>query len=327
MNSLTLDATVVSPGDITGNVVVEGAQPVTESIFLSPSELCEEVDIDYAIDEIMVNGSITTLYGPKDCFKSFLVIDWGMSMACGLDWCGREVKQGAFFYICGEGRVGITRRLKAWCLHNGKDLEKVPVFVTRMPARIRDNAVVHSFIKEIPKLAKSLKVGVGMVCVDTLSSNFGDGNQNDPSDMAAFVANVKYILNMTNSTGVIVHHAGKDKSRGARGGSSIEMDVDQVYSLERLNNKEDLSPVELKCKHIKDSGRPEPLHLWPVVKEINEDKASLILRLKLSDRQKTILALSEKGVTQRQIAVEICRDKKVVSREVKRLKNMRALKK
>ncbi|WP_439560713.1 AAA family ATPase [Roseinatronobacter sp.] len=46
--------------------------------------------------------------------KSFLAVGIALSVATGTPFHGRDTKQGAVFFIAGEGRNGLARRFAAW---------------------------------------------------------------------------------------------------------------------------------------------------------------------------------------------------------------------
>ncbi|MES9885465.1 MAG: hypothetical protein ABW140_01540, partial [Candidatus Sedimenticola sp. 6PFRAG1] len=148
-----------------------------------------------------------------------------------------------------------------------------------------------------------------------------------PSDMSQFIAHIKIYLSSEFECAVlIVHHTGKNHDLGARGGSSIEGDSDAVYYIKR--DKEEDQLIELHCKHIKDAEKPPVIRLKAEVVELGyQDKhgreiTSLVLSHYLTDQQIDVLELSQQGYSQRSIATRISRDKKVVSREQKKLREM-----
>jgi len=70
-----------------------------------------------------------------------------------------------------------------------------------------------------------------LVIVDTLARSFGGGDENAGNDMGAFVANIAALRAHFGGHVMIVHHEGKDASRGARGHSSLRAAVDTEIGL------------------------------------------------------------------------------------------------
>jgi transposase len=76
--------------------------------------------------------SLTQVFGPTKSYKSFLALDWGLSIATGRDWCSQTAKRGLVVYIAGEGHNGLRRRLKAWSQHHSVK----PPFYVPFPDRV-----------------------------------------------------------------------------------------------------------------------------------------------------------------------------------------------
>ena len=97
-----------------------------------------EDDINYVIDDWLPTESIALLYSPKDHYKSFVAVDWFMSIASGIGWKGFEVLRGACVYIAGEGNRGLNRRFQAWCIRHDVDLKRQPIALSTMPMQTLD---------------------------------------------------------------------------------------------------------------------------------------------------------------------------------------------
>ena len=79
-------------------------------------------------------------------------------------------------------------------------------------------------------LIREVETEFGEACVllviDTLSRAMAGGDENSSTDMAQFVANVDRIRDATKSHVLVIHHTGKDKTKGARGHSSLRAAAD-----------------------------------------------------------------------------------------------------
>lgn len=74
--------------------------------------------IDWLIDQTIEADSLAIVYGPPGHGKSFLALDMASCIASGQPFHGHTVKQGAVFYIAGEGHKGLARRQHAWAEKN-----------------------------------------------------------------------------------------------------------------------------------------------------------------------------------------------------------------
>jgi len=86
---------------------------------LTVDELLALPDPEWLIVGLLVENSLAVLYGPFRSYKSFVAVDWALSLATGIDWCGHQVSQCDVLYILGEGVPGTKLRVVAWLQHHG----------------------------------------------------------------------------------------------------------------------------------------------------------------------------------------------------------------
>ena len=79
----------------------------------------------------------------------------------------------------------------------------------------------------------ALPARIGLVVIDTLARTMGDGDENTARDMGAFVRSLDHIRNATGAHIMVIHHSGKDASKGARGSGSLRAAVDTEIHLTR----------------------------------------------------------------------------------------------
>ena len=89
----------------------------------SVGEILDLRPTDWLIEGIMGDGTQAVLYGPSGEGKSFLALDWALSVAAGRTWFGRQVHRGPVVYVVAEGGGKIGRRVRAWM--NERDLAGV----------------------------------------------------------------------------------------------------------------------------------------------------------------------------------------------------------
>jgi hypothetical protein len=88
----------------------------------------------------------------------------------------------------------------------------------------------------IENLVSELGINFKMIIVDTLARAFGGGNENDSADMGAFITACGRIQQIVQDCALmILHHSGKDQSRGLRGHSSLLGAVDTELELLRFD--------------------------------------------------------------------------------------------
>ena len=74
-------------------------------------------------------------------------------------------------------------------------------------------------------------------------------DENAPAKVGAFLDGVSEICREYSCGHLVVHHAGKDESRGARGGGPFEDDADAVFHVTKSSG----GFVQVKCTKQKDS--------------------------------------------------------------------------
>ena len=70
-----------------------------------------------------------------------------------------------------------------------------------------------------------------LLVIDTLAMSIGEGSENDGRDMGMFLTNINQLKAHFNCHVMIIHHTGKDKSKGARGHSSLRAALDTEIEL------------------------------------------------------------------------------------------------
>ena len=210
-------------------------------------------ELDYTMKGYLPANSLCSIYGPSGSYKSFLAVSWACHIAAGHKWAGRSVNGGSVLYVVGEGGIGVPRRIKAWeDVHNDtKRLDNLylvnrPVF----PVRREE---VNQVILAARQVEAATGQPVRFIVIDTLARCFGGNDENDARDMGAFIEGCDTIKRETGATLLVVHHSGKDDSKGARGSSAFRASLDAEYSVRREG---DGGAIILTCTKMKDSEEP-----------------------------------------------------------------------
>lgn len=197
--------------------------------------------------------SLGLIYGPPKSGKSFLAIDWACCIATGTPWNGHPVQQGAVFYLAGEGHNGLSRRFTAWEKAKGVPLAAAPLAISDKAAPLTDRDAAAEVLHAINRMAE--KHGApALIVVDTLARNFG-ADENSTEDMGRFVQHLDEIRANWKCTVLVVHHTGKDESRGARGNSSLTGAIDAGYLVKR----DATGSVTFEPTEMKDAELPPPI--------------------------------------------------------------------
>jgi RecA-family ATPase len=163
-------------------------------------------------------AAMSVVYGASGCGKTFLTLDLAAHVALDRIWRGRKLKQGTVLYIAAEGGLGIEERLTAFRVEHDIDVADVPLHIIAEPVDLCGSAADASLlIRRCEALAP-----VALIVIDTLSRAMAGGNENSPDDMGKFVANCDRLRLAAKAHVLVIHHAGKDEGRGARGHSLLK---------------------------------------------------------------------------------------------------------
>ncbi|EHW4533488.1 AAA family ATPase, partial [Escherichia coli] len=96
---------------------------------------------------------------------------------------------------------------------------------------------------------------VRMIVIDTLARCFGGHDENDSRDMGAFIQGCDAIKQATGATVLVVHHSGKDETKGARGSSAFRAALDAEFRISREHSE--ATALVAACKKMKDAEEPK----------------------------------------------------------------------
>jgi hypothetical protein len=310
-------------------LVDEVADPTSPSLpFFWFNDAEPSLDASDFVEGLLTTGSMSVVYGPSNCGKTFFVVDMALHVAWGRDWRGRAVDRGAIVYLSLEGAQGIRNRLAAFRRHHNLAGTELPFVAMPKPVNLLDSdADVLAVIELVNHVAATTELPVSMVIIDTLSRAMAGGNENSPEDMTALIGNCDSIRHATGSHVCIVHHSGKDEARGARGHSSLRAATDTEIEIKR-DPEMTFSSVRVVKQRDLEAGEPFGFTLQSVALGTNRrgkdvtscvvveaDKAVVIGRTaeRLSDKEQAALQSLEHCLEAGGFDIEMGRDMPVVT--------------
>ncbi len=78
--------------------------------FFDDVEVEQLPDPSWLINPILPEQGLVVLLGPPGIGKSFVALDWALSIKAGQEWLGHSLMQGNVLYIAAEGSVRIKRK-------------------------------------------------------------------------------------------------------------------------------------------------------------------------------------------------------------------------
>lgn len=197
-------------------------QPVSMAVF------AQRPAPRWIIKGVLPRAELVVLFGESGSGKSFAALDMAVCVGRGNLWRGRKTKAGRVVYIAAEGAGGFRNRCVAYAQAHQLDL-------TSIPLDIIDAA--PNFLLKPDALDLARAVGrADLIVVDTWAQVTPGGNENAGEDMGKALAHCKGIHRATGATVLLVHHSGKDASKGARGWSGLRAAADAELEVVRLAN-------------------------------------------------------------------------------------------
>jgi hypothetical protein len=267
---------------------------------MSMDDLRKLPPLTWLVEGLIGVKALFELYGPRKAGKTFLALDMGLSIASGREWHGKKIVQGRVLHIVAEGNIAAIRdRVDAWTISRAKNPAEKKTLAKSIVENWRLVGLpVHIDIPET--LAEFMKANPGnwdFIIVDTMLRNMA-GHISDPKDMAAFVRACDTIRERTGAAVMVVHHEGKDKSKGGMGSMVFDAAVDGIAKFHRQGAKRVFSVVVLRDA---DDSMPNMIfELEGVPLEVSmgddgdKDVRSAVLVFKGTKAKKTELTAAEK---------------------------------
>jgi hypothetical protein len=194
--------------------------------------------VEWLIEDIIPKKAFVALYAPPASYKSFIALDMAEAVATGRDWMGKEVKQsGVVLYIAGEGHGGLGARIKACKIKNNSP-DGSPLYVIRAQINLRSSQEdFDNLLSAINDLLEEIDAPLQMIVLDTLMRMSGGGfNENSSEDMGGFITQAGKLQALYECALLVIHHSGKDVTKGLRGHSSLLGAVDTELEINRLDS-------------------------------------------------------------------------------------------
>ena len=214
----------------------------------SADDLLHAEPIVWRVKGVLPEQGIGAIFGPSGCGKSFLAIDLAMRIAQGGEWFGHKVKRYPVLYVCLEGEAGLSVRVKAYRAVNG-DIPRGIDFIDQ-PLNLLNPKDVRDLVAVITDRA----VPHGVVILDTLNRAVPGADENSSVDMGNAIAAAKAAQQAIGGMVLLVHHTGKDVSKGMRGHSSLHAALDAAIEVRREGDSREWSVA--KAKDGADRTRP-----------------------------------------------------------------------
>jgi hypothetical protein len=204
----------------------------------SETELADIPQPAWLVDGHVTDG-FTVMYGPPKSGKTFIALDWALSMATGRAWHGKKTEAAPVLYVSGEGAGGLHRRVQGWKKANGEGSSRL--YFIPFGARIVDRAHVVQLRSDLHS------TGARLLIVDTLARSMAGKDENSAQDMGTAIQALDWLREKTGCGVLVLHHSGVDGTR-PRGSTALFGAADTLIRVEGDNGT-----VKVSCEGQKDA--------------------------------------------------------------------------
>ena len=204
------------------------SRPVPRYKLLGSADLAAMPALAWRVRGVLPAVGLAAIFGPSASGKSFLGFDMAAAVADGSRWFNCRVEAAPVVYAALEGEAGFKLRVQAWEAHHGRMLPPglhmvLQAFKLTEPHDVRDLAAV------VPAGA--------VVFIDTLNRAAPTADENSSKDMGEILEAAKRLQTLTAGLVVLIHHTGKDATKGLRGHSSLFAALDAAVEVSRNGDR------------------------------------------------------------------------------------------
>ena len=206
-------------------------------------DVSQREPMSWLIKGVLPKGELGVLFGASGSGKTFVALDIAFSVARGIAWRERRTTRGRVVVIAAEGGSGIGKRGEAYAQYHDFNLQGLnDLQVITAAPNFLDSDDISEVIAEINNIGP-----VDLIVIDTLAQVTPGANENTSEDMGRALSNLKLLHDATSAMNLVVHHAGKDLSKGARGWSGLKAAADvQIEVLRHESGEREIIIEKMK---------------------------------------------------------------------------------
>ena len=207
--------------------------PPSRFKLLTSSDLAATPVMRWRVKGILPESGVVAMFGPSRSGKSFLVMDLAQAIAEGREWFGYRTTQAKVTYCALEGGAGIASRVAAFRKARGGDSANVTYLAQSF------NLLDANERRDLVAAIRAAGGAGGVVILDTLARAAPNTDENDSKSMGAVIAAATDLQAELDGLVILIHHTGKDSTRGLRGHSSLDAALDGAIEVSReMDNRE-----------------------------------------------------------------------------------------
>lgn len=195
----------------------------------------EYIPPDEIVEDLITSGNLHIIYGASHSGKTFFALAMSAAVSIGDDFLGKKTEKGKVVYLATEAPRTIKERLQAIKkVFPHIDISNLEIVPEAINIYTNDDDVqsIITLCKEIGE--------VKLVVGDTLARMSAGANENSGEDMGPVMDRFESIGRETGAAVILIHHSGKDATRGLRGWSGISGHISgeiEITSVEKTGAK------------------------------------------------------------------------------------------
>lgn len=200
--------------------VVEPTAERPEFIGKWPAQLVPRLSGLYLVKGLIPTHCVVQLFGEPNSGKSAAMIDLCCHMSSGRQYGAGRTRSVMVAYLALENPISVENRVIAWCQHNKVERGDVRLFVVQGSLNLRNSVSVEAVIEFLKATEAACGERFGFIVLDTQSRAMPGANENASEDMSLMMAHTDRLRDVFDATVCLVHHCGKDSTKGGRGHSN-----------------------------------------------------------------------------------------------------------
>lgn len=208
------------------------------------AELRAEPPPEWLIKGLIPTIGLGQIYGESGAGKTFVAIDMFAALARGVGWAGKYTKRARVVYVVLEGNL--RNRLEAYRVHHGLTDDDLADFRVVKGVALNLLAGDHAALVADIKAQLVGYTGPIVIAIDTMARTMAGGDENASKDVSTVIAAATAIQNTVPAMVFLVHHAGKDLSRGSRGWSGQKGALEVEIEVSRTETSRQVTFTKVK---------------------------------------------------------------------------------
>ena len=219
---------------------------------------------------VLLDQSLLIIIAPAKSKKTFLCMNFAKAIASGNGFAGFDVNEkNRVLYLCAEGGYYPNRdRIKVM----SKDMKDDDLKTILFPKYINMVIDNNDDFEDLKKIIDEHKPKV--VIMDPFI-RFHNVDENSSTCMSGIFKRLRELIEIHNISIILVHHSGKDPTKGGRGSSVITGEYDSAII---MKNKANSTKISFDMRHV-DTPDPRFINLNQdtLTFECSEDNSNVVV--------------------------------------------------